>query len=471
LGNIYLTTYSWYSEGSGHADSTFIIKLNASGNEIWRKYILKDFMINDIIFMNSNLYVAGKFRDTIQLGNNIIESSGQYDGFLAKFDANGNCLWVKQFGGKENDFANSLCFDSQNNIWLTGGYADTAVFSSTSLVCQGDMNMFISKYDINGNLLNIKSAGGTQSIGRKIRCGVNDNLYILGEWNDMQLGTFYLPNCSCSPYGDPEFLTLIDKYGVVQWLNGTLRESDTYITTDLVIDQNGFAYTTGCANWNDAHLYVNKFGLAGQKQWSRTMDRGYGCDFVSGSLATTNDFLYVAAYAGLFYYGNSNPTGGNYLLMEKLDLSGALMQIDTILVTGYIIPRSMYYNVNADHFLIDGYYYGGITLGNDSINGMNGNVFISKFIDGVTTSISETLSKDGDISLYPNPSTGMVMINLNQKAKSKICIHDVLGNCIMHKEYQNEENLSIDLSNQAKGIYFLEVIMDDKRSVKKVVLQ
>ncbi|MBK6964791.1 MAG: hypothetical protein IPH20_12845 [Bacteroidales bacterium] len=47
-----------------------------------------------------------------------LTSAGGYDVFLAKFDANGNVIWVKSAGGTGSDLANSVAVDDTGMfIW------------------------------------------------------------------------------------------------------------------------------------------------------------------------------------------------------------------------------------------------------------------------------------------------------------------------------------------------------------------
>ncbi|MDF2437884.1 MAG: hypothetical protein K0Q95_2260 [Bacteroidota bacterium] len=467
--NVYISTYSWHSDGSGSADSACIIKLDVSGTELWRKYISGDLLINEIAFADNHLYVTGQFRNTLTMENNTVVSAGLYDGFLAKYDGSGNCIWLRRFGGGSDDVSNSLCSDSQNNIWVTGGYSDTADFSSGSLICQGDVNMFITKYDSGGNLLYIKSAGSASnsgtSKGRKIRCGIDDNLYILGEWNEMLLDTFYLPNCSCSPYTEPEFLTMIDKYGVVHWLNGGLREDMTYFTSDLSVDEAGFVYTAGAWNWTfDAHYSVNKFGLNGQKLWANTIDKGYGYSLRSGPVAVKDDTVYSTVVEEM--------SGGKYLLLEKIDSSGILVNIDTIQVDVYAVPRNIYYNKSHNHFILNGIYEGELTFGNNSINSMDGKMFVAKYADGTLTSVPESFfSEDSELLIYPNPTDSRLTIKCRSFSPNyEMKIYNTIGELISSRVITSSI-MEVDLSVQKKGIYFLQINSDNDRIVRKVVLQ
>ncbi len=75
-----------------------------------------------------------------------------------------------------------------------------------------------------------------------------------------------------------------------------------------------------------------------------------------------------------------------------------------------------------------------------------------------------------ELNIYPNPSSGIFNLVLTgQPTDMKVCVYDVLGNCVWQENYQNESAFKIDLSKEAKGIYFAETIIDNKRSMNKIV--
>jgi N-acetylneuraminic acid mutarotase len=75
------------------------------------------------------------------------------------------------------------------------------------------------------------------------------------------------------------------------------------------------------------------------------------------------------------------------------------------------------------------------------------------------------------LNVSPNPSSGIFSINFRNNRNTKICVHDILGNCLLNKEYQNEVRPTIDLTCQSKGIYFLEMMSEGERVVKKIILE
>jgi hypothetical protein len=60
-----------------------------------------------IITDGTNNYMIGKFGNLLYLPNDTLSVSGNDDIFIAKFDANGNNLWSKRLGGNSNSTMDS----------------------------------------------------------------------------------------------------------------------------------------------------------------------------------------------------------------------------------------------------------------------------------------------------------------------------------------------------------------------------
>jgi uncharacterized delta-60 repeat protein len=98
---------------------------------------------------------------------------------------------------------------------------------------------------------------------------------------------------------------------------------------------------------------------------------------------------------------------------------------------------------------------------------------VARFNNTVFTGIEEpSISDELDLKIFPNPSSRIISLSVkNKTAKTKIYVTDALGNCLLNKVCQNETNPTIDLVDQPKGIYFMEIVSDNERVVKKIVLE
>ncbi|MCW3101835.1 MAG: type sorting protein [Bacteroidetes bacterium] len=113
-----------------------------------------------------NVYVVGRFSgNNIKFGSiTLVNTSPAYfDIFIVKYDPNGNVMWAKNAGGSEDDIGNSISIDASGNLYITGYFnSNTIALGSFSLTNThaGTNDLFIAKYDISGNVLWAESVGG-----------------------------------------------------------------------------------------------------------------------------------------------------------------------------------------------------------------------------------------------------------------------------------------------------------------------
>lgn len=100
-----------------------------------------------------------------------------------------------------------------------------------------------------------------------------------------------------------------------------------------------------------------------------------------------------------------------------------------------------------------------------------GRVFLNKTItasgngNGGTTSI-ETIELKNEFNVYPNPTNGLLNIDYNKNI-DKLTVYDLSGKMML----QNKNTKQIDVSNLTPGTYLIEVVNQNKPSVKLFVKQ
>jgi len=180
-GNIYLTGflgdhYGYYGNpgyfGSivvpmppGQDSTSFVTKISPAGVFQWvRTFNAIDAERDNRIAVDtlSNVYVAGGFWGTKDFGSTVVTSNGGVDIFVIKFDSNGNQIWVETTGGLLDDRANSITVDKYNDVYVTGEFRDVVPFDSDTLNNYGGPNgrdIFVAKMKTNGNWVWAKRAG------------------------------------------------------------------------------------------------------------------------------------------------------------------------------------------------------------------------------------------------------------------------------------------------------------------------
>jgi hypothetical protein len=126
-----------------------------------------------------DIYILGNFSGTNWLGTNRLVDVGGNSVYLARFDANGNNLWVRTITSASNVVFtgfNCAAADSAGNVTISALISGSTTFSSTdsgtstNLFASGQLGS-LARYDANGNLLWAEIPGGwvlnmTYSVGR-----------------------------------------------------------------------------------------------------------------------------------------------------------------------------------------------------------------------------------------------------------------------------------------------------------------
>nr|WP_294780631.1 N-acetylmuramoyl-L-alanine amidase [uncultured Flavobacterium sp.] len=71
--------------------------------------------------------------------------------------------------------------------------------------------------------------------------------------------------------------------------------------------------------------------------------------------------------------------------------------------------------------------------------------------------------------VYPNPTNGILNLNLENNTKSDVYLYNILGQQLLNTTFEGNEK-QLDLNNFDQGIYLLQVVTDGKTSTKKIIL-
>lgn len=80
--------------------------------------------------------------------------------------------------------------------------------------------------------------------------------------------------------------------------------------------------------------------------------------------------------------------------------------------------------------------------------------------------------KELTMDLHPNPNNGNFTISfMKQPENATLSIYDLLGNYVLKNILINQLTNDINLNNQPKGIYFIEIISGKEKNISKIVVQ
>ena len=249
-GNSYVTgifgSFSSATFGPGETNETtltsagfediFVAKYDASGALVWAKRAGGtglDVGVGIAVDGSGNSYVTGFFRDSATFGpgetnETTLTSAGDGLGtiFVAKYDASGDLVWAKRAGGRQ-DSGNGIALDGSGNSYVTGSFADSAIFgpgetNETTLTSAGIFNIFVAKYDASGDLVWAKRAGGSSfDLGIGIAVDGARNSYVTGLFGGSAtfgLGETNQTTLTSAGSGDI-FVAKYDASGDLVWAN------------------------------------------------------------------------------------------------------------------------------------------------------------------------------------------------------------------------------------------------------------
>lgn len=106
-----------------------------------------------------NILIVGDFWGSIDFGNLNLYSVGDRDIFLAKFDPNGNHLWSNRYGDELEQVGVDVATDGTGAVYIASAFNGSLEFGGGSLISAGRYNIALAKLDANGNHIWSKSFG------------------------------------------------------------------------------------------------------------------------------------------------------------------------------------------------------------------------------------------------------------------------------------------------------------------------
>jgi|GEM_PF-495661 len=349
-----------------------------SGNFIWAKSSggsNSEAGLSIAVDSNGNSYTTGIFEGTVDFDPSAdvdsFTSAGAYDIFITKFDPDGNYLWTKTLGGISDDLSYSIALDNSGNIYTTGFFVATVDFDPSanvdSFTSAGFQDIFITKFDPDGNYIRTKTIGGNGGDSADgITVDSDGNIYTTG---------YFQNTVDFDPTGDGAnlisagaafdiFLAKYDSFGNYLWAH-SFGGSGVDRGVSVAGDGSGNIYTTGAfegtvdfdPSGNVANLiaagtkdiFIAKFDRSGNYIWAQNLS-GNGNDFEfgvrlavdsSGNSYTTGNFSGTVDFDPGSDVDSFTASGLNDIFITKFDPDGNYLWTKTLGSTGDDISYSI----------------------------------------------------------------------------------------------------------------------------------
>jgi gliding motility-associated-like protein len=167
-----------------------------------------------------NGYVTGSFVGPIITFGSITLSTSTSSGdeFITKYNIKGNVVWAKNAGGSGLSAGQAICTDLQGNVYVTGYFGSPGISLGTISLVTGSSgaNMFVAKYDSTGRVVWAKSAGGSGTdVGNSLAVDAKGNVYVTGMFSSPSIK--FGATTLVNKGSDNVFLTKYDSTGKVVW--------------------------------------------------------------------------------------------------------------------------------------------------------------------------------------------------------------------------------------------------------------
>jgi hypothetical protein len=139
-----------------------LVKLDPKGKALWVRSIggsLVDRGYGVATDAKGNAFVTGHYQSTDAVADGVkLPNAGDYDIFVAKYDPEGKMLWVRTAGGKGYDYGHGIAVDDNGDVVVAGAVGGDAMFGEVAL--NNGRAIFCAKYDTNGKLLWVRGTSG-----------------------------------------------------------------------------------------------------------------------------------------------------------------------------------------------------------------------------------------------------------------------------------------------------------------------
>jgi hypothetical protein len=443
LGTTTLTNSSF----TGQSD-IFLMKYDNSGNVIWAKSeVGAKSEVSSCIATDlwNNVLITGYFYSpSMTFNNEIVIPNQQADlshqeYYVAKYDSNGNFLWVENSPGDDSENANDAAADNNGNFFVNIIFTSDTIAIGTDTLYNPNYssNTALIKYDSNGNIVWVKAAQGngydvysgvcTDAMGNAIVGGYFEGGYIT-------IGDTTFTNT------DPDYSSNL----LLIKLSATL--SAAAVSTDVsCFGENDGAATATVLGGVPPYTYL----------WSNDLTDSLATGLFAGDYSVVViDNLGDTAIA---YVTVMEPTNMN-VEITSVSVTSCPTCCDgtaTASVDGGVPPYVYSWStlpeqsgLTATGLCADSTYY---FLATDA------NGCISNTISAQIFTTVEQMENQRPLRLYPNPTNEYFFLDLPSYLKGQMLTLQIISNDGSTCRLQKSSSGYLNISDLASGLYTIKV--------------
>lgn len=423
--------------------SIFILKYDFNGNYQWA--VQEDFISYTLCLAtdnSGNVLLCGTFSNQITIGSSTLVSAGGDDVFIAKYDGNGQVVWAKRAGGESIEYWAFVSTDGQDNIYMTGEFDSQYVTVDDYPITmeEGDGNILIAKFDPQGNVEWVTVKGGST-----VNSFADYYGWPTGIYTDFE-GNIYIKG----------------------WCNDSSHFDNIMLTSSFTNPENN-------KRWNK---FVARFDPSGNTVWATSISEEVPSSDYNQFDVDKNGNI----YSGLRIRGDTTMFGDdftyiktgryNLLVINYLD-NGQLNWVKSIKdsESGSTWISSIA-TFDEETTYVCGWFTDYLDFGTTSYEVNNKTGFIGLL--GELTGIPVYERNDAILfDLFPVPAQQEVSILLTDDSPDEVdlIITDIAGRNIYSAQISKQQSRTIiDISNFSSGVYFVKLKSGNNIGVKKLIV-
>jgi hypothetical protein len=536
-----MATSGAYQTSNGGNNDVFIAKFNASGARQWATYYGgsgDDYGSGIAVDGTGNIVITGYSYSTSGIATTgayqTSYGGGNWDAFIAKFNASGARQWATYYGGSGDDDGLGIAIDGNGNIVITGYTYSTSGIATTGAnqisYGGGSSDAFIAKFNTSGARQWATYYGGSNyDYGYGVAIDGSGNIVITGYTASTSgIATTGAYQTSGGGTNYDAFIAKFNASGARQWATyyGGSGGDNSY---GIAVDSNGnimitgyTASTSGIATTNAyqssgggtyTDAFIAKFNPAGARQWA-TYYGGSNDDYcygiavdgsgnmvITGSTYSTSGIATTGAYQTSFGGGFYDAfiasfTSGGGLPVQLTSFDAKLVNKNGVLCTWQTASE-----LNNDRFEIERSLQPTAnsqwqTVGKVKGNGTTSSVSSYQFTDALSTnnyqpstiyyrlrqvdfdgksSLSDVrvlkLNEVNDeINIYPNPTNDVLTISIATQSSSTSIQLFDITGRNVKSINTQNNTNQIDVGDLCNGIYFINICNPEMNVSRKIII-
>ena len=344
LGNVIVTGYFQsptidFGGGpianAGNTMDVFLVKMAPDGQHIWSMGIggtQWDGGYAVAVGPGDSITVVGTYlSQSLDFGNGkqiINAQAGDYDIFVARFDASGTCQWATTLGGSKGDSVYAVDVDEQGAVAVAGHYKSVDFKpAGEALPLTGGYDGWVGKLDSSGTVLWVRSFSGPDGVyGRVARFAPDGAVLFAGSFTGSSVQVQGEELLNAAPGKTDALLVKLDAAGDKIWALSYGGE-DADSADALVVHPDGrLTVAGGSRSWSvdfgggplqnqgENDVYLVRLTAGGEHVWSklRSGPTSAACNSLAldseGTVYLSGTFMSAPIDLG----GGMLPHGGGY---------------------------------------------------------------------------------------------------------------------------------------------------------------